>query len=154
MVVHGMDIRMTDETIMEGFASHEQNPEILGIKRIGRSTSVVITFAEAEVPRTLVCFGMIMKCFLFNKHYEVCCWFSELGHRSHVCNSPETKCRGCGMSSPPEDRQSEAEDEKASKTALQQQQQMRSNCHDGARDRSKSMPRDCSASFPRLTPST
>ncbi|KAH7938192.1 hypothetical protein HPB49_021493 [Dermacentor silvarum] len=71
-VVHGMDIRMTEETIMDGFDGHEQNPEILGIRRMGRSTTVVITFAEAEVPRTLVCFGMIMKCFLFKKRYEVC----------------------------------------------------------------------------------
>ncbi|KAH7938730.1 hypothetical protein HPB52_000149 [Rhipicephalus sanguineus] len=123
-VVHGMDIRMTEETIMEGFAGHEQNPEILGIRRMGRSTTVVITFAEAEVPRTLVCFGMIMRCFLFKKRYEVCYRCSELGHRSDVCNSPEAKCRGCGMSSPPEDHQS------------------------------KSTPRDRSASFPRLPPST
>ncbi|KAH7941158.1 hypothetical protein HPB49_010490 [Dermacentor silvarum] len=192
-VVHGMDIRMTEETIMEGFAGHEQNPEILGIRRMGRSTTVVITFAEAEVPRTLVCFGMIMKCFLFKKRYEVCYRCSELGHRSDVCNSPEAKCRGCGMSSPPEDHQcvpkcrlcgkehltgdkkctmlfrtpyivkkrqweaklaAEPEEEKAPKTALQQQQQVRCSRHDGARDRSKSTPRDRSASFPRLTPST
>ncbi|KAH6927830.1 hypothetical protein HPB50_008970 [Hyalomma asiaticum] len=104
-VVHGMDIRMTEETIMEDFAGYEQNPEILGIRRMGRSTTVVITFAEAEVPRTLVCFGMITKCFLFKKRYEVCYRCSELGHRSDVCNSPEAKCRGCGMSSPPEDHQ-------------------------------------------------
>ncbi|KAH7978443.1 hypothetical protein HPB49_005520 [Dermacentor silvarum] len=66
-VVHGMDIRMTEETITQGFVGHEQNPDIFGIRRMGRSTTVVITFAEAEVPRTLVCFGMIMKCFLFKK---------------------------------------------------------------------------------------
>ncbi|KAH7932192.1 hypothetical protein HPB52_024830 [Rhipicephalus sanguineus] len=72
---------------------------------MGRSTTVVITFAEAEVPRTLVRFGMIMRCFLFKKRYEVCYRCSELGHRSDVCNSPEAKCRGCGMSSPPEDHQ-------------------------------------------------
>ncbi|KAH7941081.1 hypothetical protein HPB49_009883 [Dermacentor silvarum] len=47
-VVHGMDIRMTEDTIMEGFAGHEQNPEILGIRRMGRSTTVVITFAEKQ----------------------------------------------------------------------------------------------------------
>ncbi|KAL1470547.1 hypothetical protein MTO96_040359, partial [Rhipicephalus appendiculatus] len=178
---------------MEGFAGHEQNPEILGIRRMGRSPTVVITFAEAEVPRTLVCFGMIMRCFLFKKRYEVCYRCSELGHRSDVCNSPEAKCRGCGMSSPPEDHQcvpqcrlcgkehltgdkkctmlfrtpyivkkrqweaklaAEPEEEKAPKTALQQQQQTRSSRHDGASDRSKSTPRDRSASFPRLTPST
>ncbi|KAH7959081.1 hypothetical protein HPB49_008138 [Dermacentor silvarum] len=48
----------------------------------------------------------------------------------------------------------EPEEEKAPKTALQQQQQVRCSHHDGARDRSKSTPRDHSASFPRLTPST
>ncbi|KAL1468969.1 hypothetical protein MTO96_041129 [Rhipicephalus appendiculatus] len=192
-VVHGMAIRMTEETIMEGFVGHEQNPGILGIRRMGRSPTVAITFADAEVPRTLVCFGMIMKCFLFKKRYEVCYRCIELGHRSDVCNSPEAKCRGCGMSSPPEDHQcvpqcrlcgkehltgdkkctmlfrtpyivkkrrweaklaAEPEEEKAPKTALQQQQQTRSSRHDGASDRSKSTPRDRSASFPRLTPST
>ncbi|KAH6926772.1 hypothetical protein HPB50_022157 [Hyalomma asiaticum] len=48
----------------------------------------------------------------------------------------------------------EPEEEKAPKTALQKPQQVRSSRHDGARDRSKSTPRDRSASFPRLTPST
>ncbi|KAH6934871.1 hypothetical protein HPB50_001572 [Hyalomma asiaticum] len=186
-VVHGMDIRMTEETIQEGFAGHEQNPEILGIRRMGRPTTVVITFAEAEVPRTLVCFGMITKCFLFKKRYEVCYRCSKLGHRSDVCNSPEAKCCWCGMSSPPEDhhcvpqcrlcgkehltgdkkctmlfrtpyivnkrqweakRAAEPEEEKAPKTAL------RSSRHDDAPHRSKSTPRDRSASFPRLPPST
>ncbi|KAH7960874.1 hypothetical protein HPB49_024168 [Dermacentor silvarum] len=47
----------------------------------------------------------------------------------------------------------EPEEEKAPKTALQQQQ-VRCSRHDGARERSKSTPRDRSASFPRLTPST
>ncbi|KAH7945773.1 hypothetical protein HPB49_015354 [Dermacentor silvarum] len=52
------------------------------------------------------------------------------------------------------DKQAEPEEEKAPKTALQQQQQVRCSRHDGARDRSKSTPMDRSASFPRLTPST
>lgn len=60
-VVHGMDKRMNKETIMEGFAAHEQNPEILWISRMGRSITVVITFTEVEVPRTLVGFGIIMR---------------------------------------------------------------------------------------------
>ncbi|KAH6947626.1 hypothetical protein HPB50_020332 [Hyalomma asiaticum] len=92
-VVHGIDIRITEETILEGFASHEQYPEVLGMRRIGESTTVIITFAEADVPRTLVCFGVMMKCFLFKKCYEMCYRCSEQGHRSDVCDSLEAKCR-------------------------------------------------------------
>ncbi|KAH8023281.1 hypothetical protein HPB51_011724 [Rhipicephalus microplus] len=51
----------------------------------------------------MICFGTPMKCFPYKKRYEVFYGCGELGHRSDVCNSPHSKCRGCGVASPSKD---------------------------------------------------
>ncbi|KAH7932400.1 hypothetical protein HPB51_029309 [Rhipicephalus microplus] len=40
--------------------------------RMGNSTSVIINFVNDYVPRWIICFRTLMKCFLYKKRYEVC----------------------------------------------------------------------------------
>lgn len=99
-VVHGIDLRFSEEELEVGF-SHRTNPPIIGVRRMGRSESVIITFADPQVPRWVRCFGSPIKCFLYRKKYEVCFKCGDIGHRSDVCsNNPTDKCRKCGDPSP------------------------------------------------------
>lgn len=98
-VVHGIDRRITEEELEVGL-SHPTNPPVLGVRRMGTSESVIITFGVSWVPRWVRILGSPIQCFLYRKKHEVCFKCGQVGHRSDVCNNePSEKCRKCG--SPP-----------------------------------------------------
>ncbi|KAH9366930.1 hypothetical protein HPB48_021209 [Haemaphysalis longicornis] len=52
-VLHGLDLRLSEKELELAF-SHRQNPPMLGVRRMGNSTSVIITFAGDYVPRWMI----------------------------------------------------------------------------------------------------
>lgn len=104
-VIHGIDVEYTHKYVLEGLNINGFNPLVIDARRMGKTKSFLITFEEEKVPRRVVLSGITFKCFLYKKRYEVCYKCGGLGHRSDVCDSEVTKCRGCGMTSPPEGHQ-------------------------------------------------
>lgn len=97
-VIRGVDLRL-DQDAIQAELQDDRNPAIVDFRRLGNTTAVLIS----TVPTWLYFCNSRHRCNLFKKKYEVCYHCGELGHRADVCASPTTKCRGCGLSNPPND---------------------------------------------------
>ncbi|KAH7949899.1 hypothetical protein HPB49_016569 [Dermacentor silvarum] len=84
-VIRGVDLRL-DRDAIQAELQDDRNPAM-----------------GPQVPTWVYFCNSRHRCNLFKKKYEVCYHCGELGHRADVCASPTTKCRGCGLSNPPND---------------------------------------------------
>ncbi|KAH8025733.1 hypothetical protein HPB51_010974 [Rhipicephalus microplus] len=75
-VVRGIDSRLSVQELTQAFGN-SRNPPILGVRKLGNSSSAVIIFKKETVPRWMYCYGVPLN--------------------DHV------RCRGCGITAPPED---------------------------------------------------
>ncbi|KAH7941026.1 hypothetical protein HPB49_009377 [Dermacentor silvarum] len=102
-VIRGVDLRLDRDTIQAELQDN-RNPAIVDFRRLGNTTAVLITFAQPQVPTWVYFCNSRHRCNLFKKKYEVCYHCGELGLLADICASPTTKCRGCGLSNPPNDQ--------------------------------------------------
>ncbi|KAH9373872.1 hypothetical protein HPB48_016152 [Haemaphysalis longicornis] len=83
-VLHGIDRRITEEELEVGL-SHSTNPPVLGVRRMGTSESVIITFGVSWVPKWVRILESPIQSFLYRKKHEVCFKCGQVGYRSDVC---------------------------------------------------------------------
>ncbi|KAH7968190.1 hypothetical protein HPB52_006448 [Rhipicephalus sanguineus] len=92
--------------VLESNIVNDRNPLALAVKRIKNTGTVIIAFDGLKVPNFVRHGPTLMRCFLYRKHMDVCYACGKLGHRAHVCPSPEASiCRGCGTLKPEESHQ-------------------------------------------------
>lgn len=103
-VVRGIDLDISDAELKTLFVNH-RNPGLVEVRRIKQTTTVVVLFEGQRVPNHVICGNVLMPCYLYRRQIDVCYGCGEIGHRSDVCPNPASvrKCRGCGITSPPED---------------------------------------------------
>ncbi|XP_049266814.1 alanine aminotransferase 1 [Rhipicephalus sanguineus] len=75
-VVRGIDPKLTIEELTEAFGN-PRNPPILGVKKLGNSSSAVVTFKNETVPSWMYCYDVPLKCVLYKKRYEVSYYLDE-----------------------------------------------------------------------------
>lgn len=101
-VIRGVPIQHTQEDIMERIIT-EKNPTVTGARRIGTTTTVIVTFEGDKVPNVVFYGSGVMKCSLYRKHFDFCTICGEVGHRRDVCPTPNVRvCFDCGMKNPKE----------------------------------------------------
>ncbi|KAH7949748.1 hypothetical protein HPB49_014971 [Dermacentor silvarum] len=79
-VIHGIELNTSLQKIKQGIAEHEENPNVLEIRRLGQSKIIMLTFTTKEVPRKIKCLGAILNWYLYKKKYDACYKCGDLGH--------------------------------------------------------------------------
>ncbi|KAL1426017.1 hypothetical protein MTO96_003486 [Rhipicephalus appendiculatus] len=99
-VIRRVDLRLDRQGIQEELQDL-RSPPIVDFRRLGNTTTVLLTFKEPRVPTWIYLYNARRRCNLYKK-FEVCYRCSELGHTastraSRECASTMIKCRGCAI---------------------------------------------------------
>ncbi|KAH9367938.1 hypothetical protein HPB48_008342 [Haemaphysalis longicornis] len=86
-VIHGVDDGVTDAEIEHELLA--PGYEILGARRLGKSSSAVIVFSGKRVPYTVRYAWLEKRCFIYRKTRAACFNCGEAGHRTDVCPKPK-----------------------------------------------------------------
>lgn len=101
-VIHGVDDGATDAQIEHELLA--PGYEILGARRLGKSSSAVIVFSGKRVPYTVRYAWLEKRCFIYRKTRAACFNCGEAGHRTDVCPKPKGfACEDCGQPNAMED---------------------------------------------------
>lgn len=95
-VIHGVDDGATDVEIEHELLA--PGYEILGARRLGKSSSAVVFFSGTRVPYTVRYAWLEKRCFIYRKTRAACFNCGEAGHRTDVCPKPKGfACEDCGQ---------------------------------------------------------
>ncbi|XP_070382496.1 uncharacterized protein [Dermacentor albipictus] len=97
-VIHNIDHDTTPEMLLKRIES--PGYEALTCRRLGNTTTMVITFLGKTVPYYIEFSGLLLRCYLYKRTVPHCRTCNETGHREDVCPRPPAtpKCRECGTS--------------------------------------------------------
>ncbi|XP_070397307.1 uncharacterized protein [Dermacentor albipictus] len=97
-VIYNIDHDTTPEMLLKRIES--PGYEALTCRRLGNTTTMVITFLGKTVPYYIEFSGLLLRCYLYKRTVPHCRTCNETGHREDVCPRPPAtpKCRECGTS--------------------------------------------------------
>ncbi|KAH6942031.1 hypothetical protein HPB50_027475 [Hyalomma asiaticum] len=100
-VVHGITAGTTEERLAELLAANQCG--ILHARRLGKSTSAVITFQGPHVPFSIKVASSFTRCRPYRRSVQYCKVCGDIGHRQDICPNPDaTICSQCGVRNPQE----------------------------------------------------
>lgn len=103
-VIRNVPVDHTAETIMSSLLDYDRLGLILTGRRMGATTSVLVTFRGTRVPYYINYQGGVIRCVPYRYRTEACNLCRTVGHRPDVCPSaPQSLCQVCGVPNPPHD---------------------------------------------------
>ncbi|KAH9371985.1 hypothetical protein HPB48_013237 [Haemaphysalis longicornis] len=96
-VIHNIHLEATPDEIMKAISAPGFEP--LTYRRLGNSTTIVITFMGKKVHCMVYVGGVETRCYLYKRTVAHCHVCHKTGHREDVCLHPPStpKCKDCGV---------------------------------------------------------
>ncbi|KAH7937066.1 hypothetical protein HPB49_007735 [Dermacentor silvarum] len=87
----------TGEELLQDVQARNPEAGILLARRMGKSKSILITFAQGPIPRRIIYYGGVHLCTPYRARPEACTNCRAPGHRYDVCPEPKIpRCPRCG----------------------------------------------------------
>ncbi|KAH7960779.1 hypothetical protein HPB49_023334 [Dermacentor silvarum] len=87
----------TEEELLQDLQARNPEAGILLARRMGKSKSILITFAQGPIPRRIIYYGGVHLCTPYRARPEACTNCRAPGHRYDVCPEPKIpRCPRCG----------------------------------------------------------
>ncbi|KAG0426217.1 hypothetical protein HPB47_026663 [Ixodes persulcatus] len=86
-VVHGLD-NLDDASLQNSIQRHDRS--ILSARRMGRSKTVLITFAGPHLPRYITVDRVVTKIYPYRPRSILCLCCQKIGHKAEVCPKKKT----------------------------------------------------------------
>ncbi|KAG0440750.1 hypothetical protein HPB47_016191 [Ixodes persulcatus] len=98
-VVHGLD-NLDDASLQNSIQSHDRT--ILSAHRMGRSNTVLLTFAGLHLPRYITVDRVVTKIYPYRPRSILCLCCQKIGHKAEVCPKEKTSitCQQCSQEFP------------------------------------------------------
>ncbi|KAH7965801.1 hypothetical protein HPB49_011236 [Dermacentor silvarum] len=87
----------TEEELLQDLQARNPEAGILLARRMGKSKSILITFAQGPIPCRIIYYGGVHLCTPYRARPEACTNCRAPGHRYDVCTEPKIpRCPRCG----------------------------------------------------------
>ncbi|KAL1442948.1 hypothetical protein MTO96_046168 [Rhipicephalus appendiculatus] len=87
----------TPEQMLQDLQTRNPDADIIAARRMGRTLSILITFAHGPVPHTIRYMSVVYRCTQYKGSPDACTNCRQPGHRYDVCPHPKSGlCSRCG----------------------------------------------------------
>lgn len=101
IMFHAFD-NFSDEEILQDLQESNPNMPVVGGRRMGRTSHILVTMLGDHLPRWIFYHGVHIRLYPFYRKVEACFNCRKVGHRTDVCPHPRrNRCSRCGEDHPP-----------------------------------------------------